>query len=194
MPFHSTLHPFFRCATGWSKGTVNCNFFLSDPKISKSVITHWFLESSWGHSLRSIPFVMSGHLIFNFFQTLGLPIFNTNPNNGCPKRIYQHSGQAHKHFSHRFHGVSFLADVQTWRSKQKFVFIATNPPQYQNFCTQCTKIITMTLQDSSHLFYPPCINACPTMTLCPTMTFLSPLYVFTPIGHLRPLNFVQSSS
>ena len=35
----------------------------------------------------------------------------------------------------------------------------------------------MTLQDSSHLFYPPCINACPTMTLCPTMTFLSPLYV-----------------
>ena len=67
----------------------------------------------WGISLRSIPFVMSGHLIFNFFQTLGLPIFNTNPNNGCPKRIYQHSGQAHKHFSHRFHGVSFLADVQT---------------------------------------------------------------------------------
>ena len=66
-----------------------------------------------GNSLRSIPFVMSGHLIFNFFQTLGLPIFNTNPNNGCPKRIYQHSGQAHKHFSHRFHGVSFLADVQT---------------------------------------------------------------------------------
>ena len=72
--------------------------------------------------LRSIPFVMSGHLIFNFFQTLGLPIFNTNPNNGCPKRIDQHSGQAHKHFSHRFHGVSFWADVQTWRSKQKFVF------------------------------------------------------------------------
>ena len=33
----------------------------------------------------------------------------------------------------------------------------------------------MTLQDSSHLFYPPCINACPTMTLCPTMTFLPSL-------------------
>ena len=108
----------------------------------------WLFESdSWGHGLRSIPFVMSGHLIFNFFQTLGLPIFNTNPNNGCPKRIYQHSGQAHKHFSHRFHGVSFLADVQTWRSKQKFVFIATNPPQYQNFCTQCTKIITSVSND-----------------------------------------------
>ena len=82
---------------------------------------------------------MSGHLIFNFFQTLGLPIFNTNPNNGCPKRIYQHSGQAHKHFSHRFHGVSFLADVQTWRSKQKFVFIATNPPHYQTFVPKAPK-------------------------------------------------------
>ena len=105
------------------------------------------IRSRRGNSLRSIPFVMSGHLIFNFFQTLGLPIFNTNPNNGCPKRIYQHSGQAHKHFSHRFHGVSFLADVQTWRSKQKFVFIATNPPQYQNFCTQCTKIITSVSND-----------------------------------------------
>ena len=106
------------------------------------------IKQYWrGHSLRSIPFVMSGHLIFNFFQTLGLPFFSTNPNNGCPKRIYQHSGQAHKHFSHRFHGVSFLADVQTWRSKQKFVFIATNPPQYQNFCTQCTKIITSVSND-----------------------------------------------
>ena len=77
------------------------------------VVTGGYRGYRGGHSLRSIPFVMSGHLIFNFFQTLGLPIFNTNPNNGCPKRIYQHSGQAHKHFSHRFHGVSFLADVQT---------------------------------------------------------------------------------
>ena len=91
----------------------------------------------WGNSLRSIPFVMPGHSIFNFFQMLGTPIFNTNPNNGCPNRIYQHSGQAHKHFSHRFHGVSFLADVQTWRSIPKFDFIATNPPQYQNFCVEC---------------------------------------------------------
>ena len=66
-----------------------------------------------GNILRFIPFVMSGHSIFNFFQTLGTPIFNTNPNIGCPNRIYQHSGQAHKHFSNRFHGVSFLADVQT---------------------------------------------------------------------------------
>ena len=57
----------------------------------------------WGNLLRSVPFVMSGHLIFNFFQTLGTPLFKTNPNNGCPKRIYPHSGQARKHFSHRFH-------------------------------------------------------------------------------------------
>ena len=88
------------------------------PQQKRSGVDHWgrkkgLRDNTRGNSLRSIPFVMSGHLIFNFFQTLGLPIFNTNPNNGCPKRIYQHSGQAHKHFSHRFHGVSFLADVQT---------------------------------------------------------------------------------
>ena len=67
----------------------------------------------WGHLLRSLPFLMSGHLNFNFFQALGTPLFYTNLNNGCPNMIYQHSGQAHKHFSHRFHGRSFLADVQT---------------------------------------------------------------------------------
>ena len=31
--------------TGWSKETVNCNFLLADPKISKSVKTQWFLGS-----------------------------------------------------------------------------------------------------------------------------------------------------
>ena len=67
----------------------------------------------WGHLLRSIPFLMSGHLNFKFFQALGTPLFNTNLNNGCPNMIYQHSGQAHKHFSRRFHCRSFLADVQT---------------------------------------------------------------------------------
>ena len=32
-----------RKATGWSLKTVNCNFFLTDPKISKIAITQWFL-------------------------------------------------------------------------------------------------------------------------------------------------------
>ena len=31
--------------TGWSKETVDCNFLLTDPKISKSVKTQWFLGS-----------------------------------------------------------------------------------------------------------------------------------------------------
>ena len=31
--------------TGWSKETVDCNFLLTDPKLSKSAITQWFLES-----------------------------------------------------------------------------------------------------------------------------------------------------
>ena len=84
--------------------------------------------------------------------------------------IYQHSGQAHKHFSHRFHGRSFLADVQTWELKLKFVFSATNLPHCQNLKTQRIKIITsmcqITLRDSSDHFYPP-------------------------TGHVRPWDFVQ---
>ena len=32
-------------ATGWSKETVDCNSLLTDPKLPKSVITQWFLES-----------------------------------------------------------------------------------------------------------------------------------------------------
>ena len=31
--------------TGWSKETVDCNFFLTDLKILKSAITQWFLET-----------------------------------------------------------------------------------------------------------------------------------------------------
>ena len=31
--------------TGWSKETVDCNSLLTDPKLPKSVITQWFLES-----------------------------------------------------------------------------------------------------------------------------------------------------
>ena len=32
-------------ATGWSLKTVDCNFFLTDPKNSKSAKTQWFSES-----------------------------------------------------------------------------------------------------------------------------------------------------
>ena len=33
--------------TGWSLKTVDCNFLQTDPKISKSAKTQWFLESSY---------------------------------------------------------------------------------------------------------------------------------------------------
>ena len=34
-------------STGWSLKTVDCNIFLTSPKISKSAKTQWFLESSY---------------------------------------------------------------------------------------------------------------------------------------------------
>ena len=95
--------------------------FLAGPGTQLRVRVCAGTGRSW-HLLRSIPFLMSGHLNFKFFQSLGTPFFNTNLNNGCPNMIYQHSGQAHKHFSRRFHCRSFLADVQTWESELKFVF------------------------------------------------------------------------
>ena len=66
----------FRCATGWSKETVDYKFLLTDPKISKSVITQWFLESLYREvlvfwcfkSVRCVEFCLSeifqyGHLL-----------------------------------------------------------------------------------------------------------------------------------
>ena len=40
----SGLYWLFRCATGWSKKTVTCNFFLADLKVIKNGITHTFLK------------------------------------------------------------------------------------------------------------------------------------------------------
>ena len=34
-------------STGWSLKTVDCNIFLTSPKISKSAKTQWLLESSY---------------------------------------------------------------------------------------------------------------------------------------------------
>ena len=41
-PKRALQHPI---TTGWSEKTVTSNLFLTDPKISKSVITQWFLGS-----------------------------------------------------------------------------------------------------------------------------------------------------
>ena len=76
-----------------------------------------------GNLLRSVPFLMAGHLNIKSFQTLGTPFFNTNPKNGCPKMICQHSGQAPRHLTCRFHYMSCSTDVRPWDSKRKFVFL-----------------------------------------------------------------------
>ena len=36
---------FAKDSTGWSKKTVNCNFFLTDPIFLKNAKPQWFLES-----------------------------------------------------------------------------------------------------------------------------------------------------
>ena len=46
-------------ATGWSKETVDCNLFLTDPNFLKSAITQWFLESLY----REV-------LVFGYFKSV----------------------------------------------------------------------------------------------------------------------------
>ena len=83
----------------------------------------WESEEKRGNLLRSVPFLMAGHLNIKTFQTLDTPFFNTNPKNGCPKMICQYSGQAPRHFTCRFHYMSCSTDVRPWDSKRKFLFL-----------------------------------------------------------------------
>ena len=106
----------------FKKIVVILNMFLSHIIF---VWWYWLLCSCeyWGNLLRSVPFLMAGHLNIKTFQTLDTPFFNTNPKNGCPKMICQYSGQAPRHFTCRFHYMSCSTDVRPWDSKRKFVFL-----------------------------------------------------------------------
>ena len=53
------LQRIFLNDTGWSKETVDCNFFLTDPNFLKSAITQWFLESLY----REV-------LVFGYFKSV----------------------------------------------------------------------------------------------------------------------------
>jgi len=54
----------------------------------------------WGDLLRSVPFIMWGHLNIEFFQTSAALIFTRNPKSTCLMMIFGHSGQAPKPFLH----------------------------------------------------------------------------------------------
>ena len=96
-------------------------------------------NDSWGNLLRSVPFLMAGHLNIKSFQTLGTPFFNTNPKNGCPKMICQHSGQAPRHLTCRFHYMSCSTDVRPWDSKRKFVFLLQIVPITKTLAPNASK-------------------------------------------------------
>ena len=96
--------------TGWSKETVDCNFLLTDPKISKSIITHWFLEILYREVLvfwcfngvRCVEFCLFKHFQYRAFTapykawTLQntLLVLNTHPN---PINIHTLHPYAHNH-------------------------------------------------------------------------------------------------
>ena len=96
--------------TGWSKETVDCNFLLTDPKISKSIISHWFLEILYREVLvfwcfngvRCVEFCLFKHFQYRAFTapykawTLQntLLVLNTHPN---PINIHTLHPYAHNH-------------------------------------------------------------------------------------------------
>ena len=69
------LSPYYCLNTGWSKETVDCNSLLTDPKLSKSVITQWFLESLYREvlvfwcfkSVRYVEFCLFKHFQYRAF-------------------------------------------------------------------------------------------------------------------------------
>ena len=119
----------------WKRPSVCTSFYASAENLrhtnAQMESEFWtFVQIFWldrfhyrGNLLRSVPFLMAGHLNIKIFQTLGMPFFNTNPKNGCPKMICQYSGQAPRHFTCRFHYMSCSTDVRPWDSKRKFVFL-----------------------------------------------------------------------
>ena len=61
---------------------------------------------SRGDLLRSVPFIMWGHLNIEFFQTSAVLILTRNPKSTCLMMILSHSGQAPKSFLHLLHDMS----------------------------------------------------------------------------------------
>ena len=76
---------------GEAVAKVVCRFILLWPK-----------TNIWGDLLRSVPFIMWGHLNIEFFQTSAALIFTRNPKSTCLMMIYGHSGQAPKPFLYLF--------------------------------------------------------------------------------------------
>ena len=60
----------------------------------------------WGDLLRSVPFIMCGHLNIDFFQASAASILTRYPLRTCLMVILRHSGRAPKHFVHPLHGMS----------------------------------------------------------------------------------------
>ena len=58
------------------------------------------VSNNRGDLLRSVPFIMWGHLNIEFFQTSAALIFTRNPKSTCLMMIFGHSGQAPKPFLH----------------------------------------------------------------------------------------------
>ena len=65
-------------------------------------------RGTWGDLLRSVPFIMGGHLNMDFFQVVFAQVFDTNPKSICLMMIHKHSGRAPRPFQHLLLAMSAL--------------------------------------------------------------------------------------
>ena len=66
------------------------------------------LTENRGDLLRSVPFIMGGHLNMDFFQVVFAQVFDTNPKSICLMMIHKHSGRAPRPFQHLLLAMSAL--------------------------------------------------------------------------------------
>ena len=67
-----------------------------------------YLKPIRGDLLRSVPFIMGGHLNMDFFQVVFAQVFDTNPKSICLMMIHKHSGRAPRPFQHLLLAMSAL--------------------------------------------------------------------------------------
>ena len=83
---------------------------------------------SWGDLLRSVPFIMCGHLNIEFFQASAASILTRYPLRTCPMMILRHSGRAPKPFVHPLHGMSHHEMSGHDTQNLKLLFWSISPP------------------------------------------------------------------
>jgi len=91
----------------WVHCSIILLFTTLDYRVHYSTILYSH-STTGGDLLRSVPFIMGGHLNMDFFQVVFAQVFDTNPKSICLMMIHKHSGRAPRPFQHLLLAMSAL--------------------------------------------------------------------------------------